>query len=143
MGLGRTARAGLASILTAVLIGFAATQAAAQAVQRQRLGDVEVALRVAVLEALPDLPPAPHGLAVWLADAESGRGIDGAQVWVDIAERGFAGERQALAAAEQGEGRYEGVHSMPGRVPYRLLVHARLPGAARTLEAVFEYRHHH
>lgn len=133
-------------VVIAAWVMLASAHAAAQLVQRQMLGDMAVALSVTPLLA-PDAEAgsveAPHRLTVWLRERESGRGIDDARVMVDVAEQGFAGTQGALVAAADEAGRYEAIQSMPGRVPYRILVHVRRVGEARSLEAMFQYRHHH
>jgi hypothetical protein len=85
-----------------------------------------------------------HRLAVILRDTATGAAIPDAHVRVNVAEKGFAGTYYTLGRdVFEGVPAYTGSVSMPGRTPYRLLVQVMLPRVDRTLEAQFEYRHHH
>jgi len=93
----------------------------------------------------PEAPPSSrHQLAVVLRDVRTAAVIRDAHVQADVAERGYGGTRYALTAdMVEGVPGYSSYVSMPGRVPYRILIHVTLPRVDRVLEAQFEYRHHH
>lgn len=94
--------------------------------------------------ATPHDYSSPHRLTVVLRDVKTAAAIRDAHVQVDVAERGYAGAKYSLAADAVGDiPGYSAYVSMPGRVPYRILVHVTLPRVDRVLEAQFEYRHHH
>jgi hypothetical protein len=87
---------------------------------------------------------APHQLTVVLRDIKTAAAIRGAHVQADVAERGYAGAKHVLSAdTVDGIPSYSAYVSMPGRVPYRILVHVMLPRVERVLEVQFEHRHHH
>jgi hypothetical protein len=86
----------------------------------------------------------PHRLEFVLRDNKTASAISDAHVRVNVAEKGFAGTDYALSPQiVGGVPGYSAYVSMPGRVPYRILVHVKLPRVERALEAQFEYRHHH
>lgn len=94
--------------------------------------------------AAPHDYSSPHRLAVVLRDVKTAAAITGAQVQADVAERGYAGAKYVLATDTiEGIPGYSTEVPMPGRVPYRILIHIRLPRIDRMLEAQFDYRHHH
>lgn len=143
----------LALALAAVLSAPYGTPEAEELRQRQVLGDVEILVAVphageAMQHQTPLDSPAPradeHHLVVQLFDAATGRQIEDAEVTADVAEKGYAGSRKMLKPTRiDGKPAYGGFFAMPGRVQYRILVQVRRPGAARAVEAQFEYRHHH
>ena len=81
-----------------------------------------------------------HHLVVALFD-QAGERITGAQVQATVAELGMAGTRKRLEAMKIDDTTtYGGYFVLSGDGPYRIAIEARLPGAARPVEALFEYR---
>ena len=63
---------------------------------------------------------------------------------VDVAELGYKGGAVPLQRVESGkEVFYEARLRLSTKSPHRVLVHATPTRGGRTLEAQFEYRHHH
>lgn len=85
-----------------------------------------------------------HRLRVSIQEEKTGRAPTFATVSANVAESGFAGTTIILQPMGRGEpGLYEGRIRLRTDPPYRILVHATPAGGGRTLEAQFEYRHHH
>jgi hypothetical protein len=85
-----------------------------------------------------------HRLSVTVREESSGRAAPLASIGADVAESGYSGTTIALAPARSGEaGRFEGVVRLSTKGAHRILIHATPAGGGRTLEAQFEYRHHH
>jgi hypothetical protein len=85
-----------------------------------------------------------HRLSVTVHEESSGRAAPLASIGADVAESGYSGTTIALAPARSGEaGRFEGVVRLSTKGAHRILIHATPAGGGRTLEAQFEYRHHH
>jgi hypothetical protein len=85
-----------------------------------------------------------HRLLVSIREAATGRAAPIATVTADVAESGYAGTTIALAPVRAGEeGLFEGRVRLSTANAHRILIHATPAGGGRTLEARFEYRHHH
>ena len=85
-----------------------------------------------------------HRLRVAIRNEKSGRAVPMAGVTADIAESGYAGTTIALAPVEpRAQGLYEGRVRLRTEPTHRILIHATPAASGRTLEAQFEYRHHH
>lgn len=85
-----------------------------------------------------------HRLRVSIHEEKTGRAPTFAAVTADVAESGFAGTTIMLRPIGQGEpGLYEGRIRLRTEPPHRILIHATPSGGGRTLEAQFDYRHHH
>jgi hypothetical protein len=77
-------------------------------------------------------------------EVSSGRVAPLASISADVAESGYSGTTTALAPARSGEeGLFEGRARLRTGNAHRILIHATPAGGGRTLEAQFEYRHHH
>lgn len=117
----------------------------------KRVHGVRIALAVDSVfeETAPGIDPRharalEHRLRVAIHDVKTGRAAPMAAVNADMAESGYAGSTIALAPVDRGEqGLYEGRVRLRTDLPHRVLVHATPAGGGRTLEAQFEYRHHH
>lgn len=135
----------LAAVVPAVLLP--ATSAWAQIIQRKQIEGLEIALGVVPAGGPTDAryaPPDAHRLIVSLTELGTGRAVDGASVSADVAVLGYSGRHQPFERVElDGQPRYVATFSMPGRTPYRILIHVVAPGRTRTLEAQFRYTHHH
>lgn len=83
---------------------------------------------------------ADYHLVVALFDKRGVR-ITDAHVWATVGELGLAGKRKALEPMRINDaisfGNYYALH---GAGPYRIAIEVRLPGAARPVEALFDYR---
>jgi hypothetical protein len=85
-----------------------------------------------------------HRLRVSIHEETTGRAAPIASVTADVAEAGYAGATIALWPANSRErGLFEGRMRLSTDPPHRILVHATPAGGGRTLEAQYEYRHHH
>lgn len=85
-----------------------------------------------------------HRLRVAIQDAKTGSAAHVAAVTADVAESGYAGTTIALApAGPPAQGLYEGRLWLRTDAPHRILIQAAPAGGGPTLEAQFEYRHHH
>lgn len=135
----------LAAAMPAALLP--ATSAWAQIIQRQQIEYLDVALSIvpagSPMDAGQAIPDA-HRLIVSLTEVGSGRVVDGASVSADVAFLGYSGRHQPFERVElDGQPRYVATFSMPGRTPYRILIHVVVPDRTPTLEAQFRYTHHH
>jgi len=85
-----------------------------------------------------------HRPRVTVHEESSGRAAPLASMSADVAESGYSGTTIALAPARLGEeGLFEGRARLRTGNAHRILIHATPAGGGRTLEAQFEYRHHH
>jgi len=140
-------------VAAASLVAVAATAALAQGAPWvvKRVHGVRFALAVESIfdPASPGTDPrhAPvleHRLRVAIQDEEKQGVARMAAVTADVAETGYAGTTIALMPVEPREqGLYEGRVRMRTALSHRILIHAVPAGGGRTLEAQFEYRHHH
>ncbi len=88
--------------------------------------------------------PAEHRLTVVIRSDATGRSVQLARASVDVAEKGYGGASVALSEGPAGErGLYQALVPLAIATDYRILVHATPAGESRTLEAEFQYRHHH
>jgi hypothetical protein len=84
-----------------------------------------------------------HRVVVSIRDADSRRPVQASAVSLDVAEQGYKGLALPMQADRSEPGIYEVRVRMQRGVPHRVLVHATPQPGSRTLEAQFEYRHHH
>lgn len=85
-----------------------------------------------------------HRIVVSIREADTRRPVQATAVSLDVAEQGYRGLAVPMQATGSGDaGVYEARIRMQRGVPHRLLVHATPQPGSRTLEAQFEYRHHH
>lgn len=85
-----------------------------------------------------------HRLRVTVHEQSSGRAAPLASISADVAESGYSGTTIALVPVHSGgEGLFEGRVRLSTANAHRILIHATPAGGGRTLEAQFEYRHHH
>lgn len=142
---GKLALALLLSLLPAAALGSAAWEA-------KSVHGYKIALAV---ETIPEpaapgsdtrhVPALEHRLLVSVREEASGKAAPIASVTANVAESGYAGEMVALSPARSGdEVLYEGRVRLEAKRAYRILVNATpAHGGVRTLEAQFDYRHHH
>jgi hypothetical protein len=83
-----------------------------------------------------------HRLLVSAREAATGRAAPMAAVHADVAESGYSGATIRLSALDAESMLHEGRMQLDTRKKYRILVHAT-PESGRTVEARFDYRHHH
>jgi hypothetical protein len=132
-----------------VVLSFMTTSivAADEIRQREVVDDVEIVLTILHAEREPEPrieSQYEHHLVIWLLDRATSKSIEGAQVKAEVAEVGYAGSEKWLKPMMvDGKPAYSGSFAMPGRVAYRIMVQIKRPGKSRTIEAHFEYRHHH
>jgi len=85
-----------------------------------------------------------HRLRVSVREEATGRAAPLVTVAADVAESGYSGTTIPLTPVGSGdEGLYEGRIRLSTETPHRILIHATPTGGGRTLEAQYEYRHHH
>lgn len=84
-----------------------------------------------------------HRVVVSIRDAISERPLQPSSVSLDLAEQGYKGSQVPMQVASADAGIYEARVRMQRGLPHRILVHATPLAGGRTLEAQFEYRHHH
>lgn len=84
-----------------------------------------------------------HRVVVSIRDAQSGRPVRASAVSLDVAEQGYKGSSVPMQFASTGAEIYEARVRMQRGLAHRVLVHATPEADGRTLEAQFEYRHHH
>jgi len=85
-----------------------------------------------------------HRLLVSVREQATGRTVPLATVTADVAESGYSGTTIALRPlASSEEGLYEGRTRLRTETPHRILIHVIPVGVDRTLEAQFDYLHHH
>jgi len=85
-----------------------------------------------------------HRLRVAIQNDRSGRAVPMDVVAADVAESGYAGTAIALTpVGPAGQGLYEGRIRLSTESPHRILILATPAEGGRTLEAQFDYRHHH
>lgn len=85
-----------------------------------------------------------HRLMVSIREDAGGRAAPIAEVTADVAESGYSGTTITLLPSRSGEeGLFEGRVRLSTENAHRILIHATPAGGGRTLEAQFEYRHHH
>lgn len=84
-----------------------------------------------------------HRVVVSIRDARSGRPVQASAVSLDVAEQGYKGSSVPMQVASAGAEIYEARVRMQRGLTHRVLVHATPEADGRTLEAQFEYRHHH
>jgi len=88
--------------------------------------------------------PAEHRVTVVFRNEATGRAVDLVQASVDTAEKGYSGASVPLEKDPAGaRGLYEARIPLAAATDYRILVRATPAGGKRSLEAQFEYRHHH
>lgn len=81
-----------------------------------------------------------HHLVVALFDKHGVR-ITDAQVWATVGELGLAGKRKKLEPMRIKDAiSFGNYYALRGAGPYRIAIEIRLPGAARPVEARFDYR---
>lgn len=85
-----------------------------------------------------------HRIVVSIRGADSRRPVQAYAVSLDIAEQGYKGATLPMQTVKSAEvGIYEARVRMQKGLPHRILVHATPVAGGRTLEAQFQYRHHH
>ena len=85
-----------------------------------------------------------HRLVVSIRDEATGRAARIASASADVAEHGYTGATVPLSPVGSGEETfYVGRVRLSTKSMHRILVRATPAGGERTLEAQFEYRHHH
>ncbi len=89
-------------------------------------------------------PAFEHRLLVSVREEASGRAAPIVSVSANVAEVGYGGETLPLSPVRSGDGvLYEGRARLETKTGYRILLNATPPRGVRTLEAQFDYRHHH
>jgi len=139
-------------VATSALIVLVTTAAHAQDVPTvvKRVHGVRFSLTVESIHeaATPGADPRharvfDHRLRVAILDDETGIAVRVAAVTADVAEWGYTGSTIKLNSVGPAErGLYEGRMRLTTGPPYRILIRST-PEGGRTLEAQFEYRHHH
>jgi hypothetical protein len=105
------------------------------------------------VETIPDAQPSgtdsrhaqlrEHRLLVSI-QGQNGRRVPPIAVWANVAEAGYAGTAMPLAPVGSGKDLvFEGRARLSTRTAHRILIYATPEAGSRTLEAHFEYRHHH
>lgn len=139
--------------LAALLLSLPAFAALAQSAPwtTKSAHGYRIALAVeSVLESAPPgmdprhAPSLEHRLLVSVRREATGRAAPVSSVAANVAESGYSGETIALSPVRSGEeGLFEGRVRLRTKAAYRILIHATPAGGGRTLEAQFDYRHHH
>lgn len=145
----------LKGLQVAAVVMMVGVSSAAEIRQIKVVSGIKVSFSVIPVERSDFEDPSGHGgvprwkgshrIVIELSDGKTGQPIVDADVLANIAERGFAGEEKRLEPTKlAGKLSYATYVDFPERrAMYRILVHIRKPGSARTSEAEFEYRHHH
>ena len=86
-----------------------------------------------------------HRLLASVREEASGKAARIASVSANVAETGYSGETIPLSPVRSGEDLlYEGRVRLDNKTAYRILLNATpADSGGRTLEAQFDYRHHH
>lgn len=89
-------------------------------------------------------PVFEHRLLVSVREEASGKAAPIVSVSANVAEFGYGGETLRLSPVRSGdEVLYEGRARLETKTAYRILLNATPARGVRTLEAQFDYRHHH
>ena len=136
-------------------VALAAGTGAAQSAEEMLVIRAVHGFRIA-LAVHPDFGSAPPGadpkhaerlehlLVVSVRDEATNRPVEISAAALDVAELGYKGTTMPLTPIGSGEATtYQGRVRLKTKSGYRILVHAAPAGGGRTLEAQFEYRHHH
>jgi len=85
-----------------------------------------------------------HRLIVSFTDEKTGAAMNPSSASVNVAELGYKGIEMPLQRVDSGNQVFhEARLRLSTRSPHRILVHATPVHGGRTLEAQFQYRHHH
>ena len=145
----RSPRRGLAALL--LLLPAAAAPGSAPW-EAKSVHGYKIALAVeGILEsAAPGTEPRhaqtlEHRLVVSVREEASGKAVPIASVSANVAESGYSGETIPLSRLfSGGDVLYEARLRLEVRTTYRILLYATpADGGGRTVEAQFDYRHHH
>jgi len=145
----------LIRFLAVLALALAAPAFAAETGRHQRLGGIDIYYGIVPAEVVGSHPPeheekSMHGgppakkagyhLVVTLLDAD-GQRISDAEVTATVGELGMAGTRRKLETMRINDtvsfGNY---FELRGAGPYRIAIEVRRPGAAKPIEALFDYR---
>jgi hypothetical protein len=89
-------------------------------------------------------PVFEHRVVLRVRDAKMGHPMEVTSPMLEVTERGHPGQRYPLHPAEPRDGpSYEARVRMAAKGLYSIVVRAAPSVTGRTLEARFEYRHHH
>lgn len=148
----RTAwRCCLAGMWLAALAGITVAQTPVSSWVEKTVHGYRIALAVESVPGTAPSKPDPkhasvldHRLIVSFGDEKTGATADVSDASVDVAELGYKGVTVPLQRVESGKQVfYEARLRLSTKSPHRILVHATPTRGGRTLEAQFEYQHHH
>lgn len=138
-------------LCVALSAGTAAAQSAEEMLVIRAVHGFRIALAVQTdfASAPPGTDPKhaatlEHRLVVSVRNEATNRPAEICTAALDVAELGYEGTTVPLTPVGLGEDMtYQSRVRLETKSRYRILVHAAPAGGGRTLEAQFEYRHHH
>ena len=139
----------LAALLLSLPLGAPLGQGAPSTVKSVHGYRIALVVESVFAPAQPGVDPRharalEHRLRVSVREEATGRAAPLAAVAADVAESGYSGTTIPLTPLGSGdEGLYEGRIRLRTETAHRILIHATPAGGGRTLEAQYEYRHHH